>query len=86
MKASRVRDEGLERHALPSPFLYLMEVGAHEAGDRDLHNDLVRPHCSTADLQDEGAELPEGYRCCLTEYQDEPPEDKEICGRDTQSL
>ena len=28
-EASRVRDEGLERHALPSPFLFLMKVGAN---------------------------------------------------------
>ena len=81
-----MRDEGLERHALPSPFLYLLKVGANEARDQDLHNGLVRPHCSTADLQDEGAELLKAHRCCLTEYQDEPPEDKEIRGSDTQSL
>jgi hypothetical protein len=41
---------------------------------------------STADLQDERAELLKAYRLCLTKYQDEPPKAKEICGSYTQSL
>jgi hypothetical protein len=41
---------------------------------------------STADLQDERAELLKAYRLCLTKYQDDPPKAKEICGPYTQSL
>ncbi len=41
---------------------------------------------STADIQDEKAELMRAYRQCLTKYQDEPPKAKEVCGPYTQSL
>lgn len=41
---------------------------------------------STADLQDERAELLKAYRLCLTKYQDEPPKAKEMCAPYTQSL
>jgi hypothetical protein len=41
---------------------------------------------STADLQDERAELLKAYRLCLTKYQEDPPKAKEICGPYTQSL
>ena len=41
---------------------------------------------STADLQDERAELLKVYRLCLTKYQDEPPKAKDMCGAYTQSL
>ena len=41
---------------------------------------------STADLQDEKAELLKAYRLCLAKYQDEPPKAKEMCGPYTQSL
>ena len=41
---------------------------------------------STADLQDERAELLKAYRLCLTKYQDEPPMAKENCGPYSQSL
>ncbi|MCE9536751.1 MAG: hypothetical protein K8R65_10135 [Nitrospirae bacterium] len=41
---------------------------------------------STADLQDERAELLKAYRLCLTKYQDEPPKAKEMCSPYTQSL
>lgn len=41
---------------------------------------------STADLQDEKAELLRAYRQCLVKYQDDPPKAKEICAPYTQSL
>jgi hypothetical protein len=41
---------------------------------------------STADIQDEKAELLKAYRQCLTKYQDEPPKAKEMCGPYTQTL
>jgi hypothetical protein len=41
---------------------------------------------STADIQDEKAELLRAYRQCLTKYQDEPPKAKEMCGPYTQTL
>ncbi|MFO0706033.1 MAG: hypothetical protein U0412_04180 [Nitrospira sp.] len=41
---------------------------------------------STADIQDEKAELLKAYRLCLAKYQDEPPKAKEMCGPYTQSL
>ncbi len=41
---------------------------------------------STADIQDEKAELLRAYRQCLTKYQDDPPKAKELCGPYTQSL
>ena len=41
---------------------------------------------STANIQDERAELLKAYRLCLTKYQDDPPKAKEICGPYTQSL
>jgi len=41
---------------------------------------------STADIQNERAELLKAYRLCLTKYQDEPPKSKELCGPYTQSL
>lgn len=41
---------------------------------------------STADIQDEKAELLKAYRLCLAKYQDEPPKAKEVCAPYTQSL
>jgi hypothetical protein len=41
---------------------------------------------STADIQDEKAELLKAYRLCLAKYQDEPPKAKEMCAPYTQSL
>jgi hypothetical protein len=41
---------------------------------------------STADIQDEKAELLKAYRLCLSKYQDDPPKSKEICGPYTQTL
>lgn len=41
---------------------------------------------STADIQDEKAELLRAYRQCLEKYQDDPPKAKELCGPYTQSL
>jgi hypothetical protein len=41
---------------------------------------------STADLQDEKAELLKAYRLCLAKYQDEPPKAKDMCAPYTQSL
>lgn len=41
---------------------------------------------STADIQDEKAELLKAYRLCLAKYQDEPPKTKEVCAPYTQSL
>ena len=41
---------------------------------------------STADIQDEKAELLKAYRLCLSKYQDDPPKAKEICGPYTQTL
>ena len=41
---------------------------------------------STADVQDEKAELLKAYRLCLSKYQDDPPKAKEICGPYTQTL
>jgi uncharacterized membrane protein YukC len=41
---------------------------------------------STADIQDEKAELLRAYRQCLTKYQDDPPKSKELCAPYTQSL
>ncbi len=41
---------------------------------------------STADIQDERAELLKAYRLCLAKYQDEPPKAKEVCAPYTQSL
>ncbi|MEQ1793726.1 MAG: hypothetical protein ABL970_05985 [Nitrospira sp.] len=41
---------------------------------------------STADIQDEKAELLKAYRLCLVKYQDEPPKAKEVCAPYTQSL
>ena len=41
---------------------------------------------STADIQDERAELLKAYRLCLAKYQEEPPKAKEMCAPYTQSL
>jgi len=41
---------------------------------------------STADIQDEKAEILRAYRLCLAKYQDEPPKAKEMCAPYTQSL
>ncbi len=41
---------------------------------------------STADIQDEKAELLKAYRLCLAKYHDEPPKAKEFCAPYTQSL
>lgn len=41
---------------------------------------------STADSQDEKAELLKAYRLCLSKYQDDPQKAKEICGPYTQTL
>ena len=41
---------------------------------------------STADIQDEKAELLRAYRQCLVKYQDDPPKSKEMCAPYTQSL
>jgi len=41
---------------------------------------------STADIQDERAELLKAYRLCLAKYQDEPSKAKEVCAPYTQSL
>ncbi|MEK7237644.1 MAG: hypothetical protein AAB242_13525 [Nitrospirota bacterium] len=41
---------------------------------------------STADLQDERAELLKAYRLCLTKYQDESSKAKDMCGPYVQSL
>jgi hypothetical protein len=41
---------------------------------------------STADIQDEKAELLRAYRQCLTKYQEDPPKSKELCAPYTQSL
>ena len=41
---------------------------------------------STADIQDEKAELLHAYRQCLVKYQDEAPKAKELCAPYTQSL
>ncbi len=41
---------------------------------------------STADIQDEKAELLKAYRLCLGKYQDDPPKAKEMCGPYTQTL
>ena len=41
---------------------------------------------STADIQDEKAELLKAYRLCLVKYQEEPPKAKEVCAPYTQSL
>lgn len=41
---------------------------------------------STADLNEERAELLRSYRLCLEKYQDQPPKAKEICSVYTQQL
>ena len=41
---------------------------------------------STADIQDEKAELLKAYRLCLTKYQDDPPKAKDLCAPYTQTL
>ena len=41
---------------------------------------------STADIQDEKAELLRAYRQCLVKYQDEASKAKELCAPYTQSL
>ena len=41
---------------------------------------------STADIQDEKAELMKAYRLCLAKYQDDAAKAKELCGPYTQSL
>jgi DnaJ-domain-containing protein 1 len=41
---------------------------------------------STADIQDEKAELLKAYRLCLEKYQDDAAKAKELCGPYTQSL
>jgi hypothetical protein len=41
---------------------------------------------STADIQNEKAELLRAYRQCLVKYQEDPPKAKELCAPYTQSL
>ena len=41
---------------------------------------------STADIQDEKAELLRAYRQCLVKYQDDPSKSREMCSPYTQSL
>ena len=97
--ASHGRDGGLERHALPSPLLYLHRGGLMKqtimlglavwciftvTGCH--YYEEYRVLKSTADLQDERAELLKAYRLCLTKYQDEPLKAKEMCGPYMQSL
>ena len=41
---------------------------------------------STADIQDEKAELMKAYRLCLEKYQDDAGKSKELCGPYTQTL
>lgn len=41
---------------------------------------------STADIQDEKAELMKAYRLCMAKYQDDSVKAKELCGPYTQSL
>lgn len=51
-----------------------------------LYYEDYRMKKSTADIQDEKAELLRAYRQCLEKYQDVPPKAKELCGPYTQSL
>lgn len=41
---------------------------------------------STADIQDEKAELLRAYRHCLVKYQEDSPKAKDLCAPYTQSL
>lgn len=41
---------------------------------------------STADIQDEKAELMKAYRLCLAKYQGDAAKSKELCGPYTQTL
>jgi len=59
--------------------ILLTSVGCHYYED-------YRMKKSTADIQDEKAELLRAYRQCLEKYQDDPPKAKELCGPYTQSL
>jgi len=59
--------------------ILLTSVGCHYYED-------YRMKKSTADIQDEKAELLCAYRQCLEKYQDDPPKAKELCGPYTQSL
>ena len=59
--------------------ILLTSVGCHYYED-------YRMKKSTADIQDEKAELLRAYRQCLKKYQDDPPKAKELCGPYTQSL
>ena len=59
--------------------ILLTSVGCHYYED-------YRMKKSTADIQDEKAELLRAYRQCLERYQDDPPKAKELCGPYTQSL
>jgi hypothetical protein len=59
--------------------LLLMLTGCH-------YYEEYRVLKSTADIQDEKAELLKAYRLCLSKYQDDPPKAKEICGPYTQTL
>jgi len=59
--------------------ILLTSVGCHYYED-------YRMKKSTADIQDEKAELLRAYRQCLEKYQDDPPKAKELCGPSTQSL
>ncbi|HXX76491.1 MAG TPA: hypothetical protein VEI50_15280 [Nitrospiraceae bacterium] len=59
--------------------MFLMLSGCH-------YYEEYRVLKSTADIQDEKAELLRAYRLCLEKYQDDPPKAKELCGPYTQAL
>ena len=65
--------------SIGASFVFLALYGCH-------YYEEYRVLKSTADIQDEKAELLRAYRQCLVKYQDDPPKSKEMCAPYTQSL